>query len=257
MVSLFDLRGQTALIFGGYSTLGREMAAGLAEHGADLALFGRDQTKLYETVRELKDKYNIEVKGFTADVSSKASLQHAYKDLKTWRNTWSIILYSPGVNSSTDFFDIEESEWDHIMDVNLKGLMLCAQLFTLPMKEQGEGGSFITISSVSSVRPLSKVLTYSISKAGVNNMTQYLARELAPYNIRFNAIIPGFFPAEQNKKILSDDRIQTIISHTPMKRFGDPSELKGITVWLASKKASGFVTGALIPVDGGFTAMTI
>src|SRR5699024_7348471 len=107
-------------------------------------------------------------------------------------------------------------------------------------------------SSVSSNPPLSKVFTYSASKAGINNVTQYLARELAPYNIRVNAIIPGFFPAEQNRKILSKERTEAIMNHTPMNRFGKPEELQGAAVWLASEKASSFVTGALIRVDGGF-----
>jgi NAD(P)-dependent dehydrogenase (short-subunit alcohol dehydrogenase family) len=125
------------------------------------------------------------------------------------------------------------------------------------MIEQGKGGSIINISSVSSGPPLSRVFTYSLSKAGVNNMTQYLSREWAPHNIRVNAIAPGFFPAEQNRKILTEERVASIFNHTPMNRFGDPEELIGATVWLASEKASSFVTGALIRVDGGYTAMTI
>ncbi|MCJ7812537.1 SDR family oxidoreductase, partial [bacterium] len=96
-----------------------------------------------------------------------------------------------------------------------------------------------------------------ISKAGVNNLTQYLAREWAPHYIRVNAIAPGFFPAEQNRKILTKDRIKAIFRHTPMARFGDPEELIGTVIWLASEKASSFVTGAIIRVDGGYTAMTI
>src|SRR5690606_18365362 len=119
------------------------------------------------------------------------------------------------------------------------------------------GGSIINISSISSGPPLSKVFTYGISKAGVNNLTQWLAREFAPHKIRVNAVIPGFFPAEQNRRILSKERVEAIVGHTPMKRLGDPEELAGVIVWLASDKASGFVTGALIPVDGGFSAMTI
>jgi NAD(P)-dependent dehydrogenase (short-subunit alcohol dehydrogenase family) len=125
------------------------------------------------------------------------------------------------------------------------------------MIDKGTKGSIINISSVSSTTPLSRVFTYSVSKAGVNSVTQYLARELAPYGIRVNAIIPGFFPAEQNRKILDDARIESIMNHTPMKRFGEAEELQGAAVWLASDKASSFVTGALIRVDGGFGSMTI
>jgi len=125
------------------------------------------------------------------------------------------------------------------------------------MIEQGEGGSIINISSVSSDPPLSRVFTYSASKAGVNSVTKFLAREFAPHRVRVNAIIPGFFPAEQNRKILDASRIESIMRHTPMGRFGEPEELQGAVVYLASSKASGFVTGSLLRVDGGFGAMTI
>ncbi len=125
------------------------------------------------------------------------------------------------------------------------------------MIEQERTGSIINISSVSSTTPLSKVFMYSVSKAGINNMTQFLAREFAPYVIRVNAIIPGFLSAEQNRKILSEDRVASIMGHTPMNRFGNPEELNGTVVWLASDRASSFVTGALIRVDGGFGSMTI
>lgn len=125
------------------------------------------------------------------------------------------------------------------------------------MVEQGSGGSIINISSVSSDPPLSKVFTYSASKAAINNVTKFLAREFAQSNVRVNAIIPGFFPAEQNRKILSPERIDSIMQHTPMNRFGEKEELQGAVVWLAAPQASSFVTGALIRVDGGFGAMTI
>jgi NAD(P)-dependent dehydrogenase (short-subunit alcohol dehydrogenase family) len=125
------------------------------------------------------------------------------------------------------------------------------------MVERGQGGTIINISSTSSEIPLSRVLTYSVSKAGVNIITRYLARELAPHRIRVNAIVPGFFPAEQNRRLLTEDRVRAILGHTPAARLGTPDELVGTVVWLASERASGFVTGSLIPVDGGFAAMTI
>jgi NAD(P)-dependent dehydrogenase (short-subunit alcohol dehydrogenase family) len=125
------------------------------------------------------------------------------------------------------------------------------------MVDAGRGGSIINISSVSSAPPLSKVFTYSVTKAGVNQITQFLANDLAQYNVRVNAIMPGFFPAEQNRKILTEERVASIMGHTPMKRFGDSSELVGAAVYLASPRAASFVTGSIVRVDGGFTAMTI
>ena len=125
------------------------------------------------------------------------------------------------------------------------------------MVERGKGGTIINFSSASSEIPLSRVLTYSVSKAGVNILTRYLAREFAPHKIRVNAIVPGFFPAEQNRKLLDESRIEAILRHTPAGRLGEANELVGTMIWLASDRASGFVTGALVRVDGGFSAMTI
>jgi len=125
------------------------------------------------------------------------------------------------------------------------------------MVDAGRGGSVINVSSVSAGPPLSKVFTYGVAKAGVNQITQFLAREWAPHNIRVNAIVPGFFPAEQNRKVLTPERIASIMTHTPMNRFGEAEELVGATVYLAARKASSFVTGSILRVDGGFGAMTI
>jgi NAD(P)-dependent dehydrogenase (short-subunit alcohol dehydrogenase family) len=125
------------------------------------------------------------------------------------------------------------------------------------MVDAGQGGSIINISSASSGPPLSKVFTYSVAKGGVNQITQFLAREFACARVRVNAILPGFFPAEQNKKLLTPERTQSIMNHTPMNRFGEACELVGATVFLASDQASSFVTGSIVRVDGGYTCMTI
>ena len=136
-------------------------------------------------------------------------------------------------------------------------MFVACQVFSRAMIAAGRGGSIINISSASSGPPLSRVLTYSVAKAGLNNLTLYLAAELAPHDIRVNAVAPGFFPAEQNRRLLSADRRKAIVDHTPAGRLGEPDELIGAIVWLASQRASSFVTGAIIRVDGGFTAKTI
>jgi len=125
------------------------------------------------------------------------------------------------------------------------------------MVKPENGGSIINISSASSGPPLSKVFTYSVAKGGVNQITQFLAREWATQGVRVNAILPGFFPAEQNRKLLTDERVASIMRHTPMNRFGEAKELVGACVYLASDKASSFVTGSIMRVDGGYLAMTI
>jgi NAD(P)-dependent dehydrogenase (short-subunit alcohol dehydrogenase family) len=168
-----------------------------------------------------------------------------------------ILVNAAGINSATPFFEITEEEWDRIIDVDLKSVFLACQIFGKAMVDAGQGGSIINISSASSGPPLSKVFTYGVSKGGVNQITMFLAREFAKDKVRVNAILPGFFPAEQNRKVLTEDRIRQIMNHTPMNRFGDASELVGATIYLASEKAASFVTGAILRVDGGFMAMTI
>lgn len=256
MTNLFDLTGKTAVAIGGNGVLGSAMAKGLAEHGAKVAIVGRNLETAEQVVKEIVENGG-EAKAFSADVSSKDSLVHVANEIEQWSGGWDILLNAPGTNSPTPFFDLDMDEYDKIMDINLKGIVMTCQIFAKRMIEQERKGSIINISSVSSTTPLSRVFTYSVSKAGLNSVTQFLAREFATSGIRVNAIIPGFFPAEQNRKILDKERIESIMAHTPMERFGEAEELQGATVFLASDKASSFVTGALLRVDGGFGAMTI
>jgi NAD(P)-dependent dehydrogenase (short-subunit alcohol dehydrogenase family) len=256
MKNLFDLTGKTAVAVGGNGVLGSAMAKGLADHGAKVAIVGRNLETAEAVVKEIIENGG-EAKAFQADVSSKDSLVHVANEIEQWSGGWDILLNAPGTNSPTPFFDLDMDEYDKIMDINLKGIVMTCQIFAKRMIEQERKGSIINISSVSSTTPLSRVFTYSVSKAGLNSVTQFLAREFATSGIRVNAIIPGFFPAEQNRKILDKERIESIMGHTPMKRFGEAEELQGATVFLASDKASSFVTGALLRVDGGFGAMTI
>lgn len=253
---MFSLKGKTGVVIGGSGVLGGVFAHALGGAGAKVGIVGRTPAKVDQAVKELKEA-GYEAIGVPADASNREDVQKA---LDTFVDAWGgvdILVNAPGINSSTPFFEIEDDEWDNIMNVNLKSMFIASQIFGAHMKERGQGGSMINISSISSGPPLSRVFTYGVSKAGVNNLTQWLARELAPDGIRVNAIIPGFFPAEQNRKILSKERVESIIGHTPMGRLGEAEELAGTVVWLASDKASSFVTGALIRVDGGFSAMTI
>jgi NAD(P)-dependent dehydrogenase (short-subunit alcohol dehydrogenase family) len=168
-----------------------------------------------------------------------------------------ILVNAAGVNSRTPFLDMDDSEWNALLDTNLGAVFRSCQIFVPQMKGRPSGASIINISSASSGPPISRVFGYAAAKAGVNNLTQYLAREFAPDGIRVNAIIPGFFPAEQNRALLTNERITSIIGHTPMGRLGNSDEINGTLLWLASARASSFVTGALVHVDGGFSAMTI
>jgi NAD(P)-dependent dehydrogenase (short-subunit alcohol dehydrogenase family) len=253
---LFSLKGKTAVVIGGGGVLAGRMSEGLAGAGADIAIVDVHAENAQKQVESLKE-YPVKAVAVRADASRKEDLEKAEREIIQSLGRVDILINAPGINSSTPFFDISEAEWEKILNVNLKSLFFASQVFGKRMIEAGRGGSIINISSASSGPPLSKVFTYSISKAGVNNLTQFLAREWAPHRIRVNALAPGFIPAEQNRKILTKERTEDILRHTPMGRFGEPGELIGAVIWLASEKASSFVTGSVVRVDGGFTAMTI
>ncbi|MGO4346189.1 SDR family oxidoreductase [Paenibacillus sp. MCAF9] len=253
---MFNLTDTVSVVIGGNGVLGSAMASALAEAGSKVAIVGRDMEKAKLVCDQINSSGGTAI-SLQADATKKDELEAVLSDVLQWGGRIDTLVNASGTNSPTPFFDLKMDEWDRIMDVNLKSVVLACQVFGKQMIEQGSGGSIINISSVSSSPPLSRVFTYSASKAGVNSITQFLAREFAPDRVRVNAIIPGFFPAEQNRKILSPERVESIMQHTPMNRFGNPDELKGAVVYLASSKASSFVTGSFLRVDGGFGAMTI
>lgn len=251
--SLFDLSGRRALVVGGTGVLGGRFCEALAAAGAEVVIAGRSRDRGEQVARR------IESAGGSArfaelDVTDRASIQCAAEESERLGGI-DILVNAPGINSATPFAYITDAEWELLLDTNLGSMLRTIQEFQPQLV--ASGGCVINISSVSSGPPLSRVLAYGVSKAGVNSLTQYLARELAPQGIRVNAIVPGFFPAEQNRALLSAERVADIVRHTPMGRLGESHELDGALLWLASNRASGFVTGALIRVDGGFSAMTI
>lgn len=253
---LFGLQGKVATVIGGGGVLAGMMASGLAKAGADVAILDLNVENAEKMASSLRES-GVRSLAIAVDATDKSALRQAEAKITSELGPTSILINAPGINSSTPFFEISEDEWDKILRVNLKSIFLACQIFAKRMIDARLNGSIINVSSASSDLPLSKVFTYSITKAGVNNMTRFLAREWATQGVRVNAVAPGFFPAEQNRKILTPERIADIMRHTPMNRFGEAEELIGVTIWLASEKASSFVTGALIRVDGGFTAMTI
>ena len=256
MTDLFDLQECVAAVIGGTGVLGGAISHGLGRAGAAIAVMGRSADRGNARVEALRHE-GIPAAFFEADATDPDSLESARQAAEERLGPINILVNAPGVNSSTPFLEIELEEWRRIIDANLTSVFLACQVFARSMIANGKGGSIINISSASSGPPLSKVLTYSIAKAGVNSLTQYLARELAPNHIRVNAIAPGFFPAEQNRRLLSNERVAAILGHTPAGRLGEPDELIGAAVWLASDRASGYVTGSIVRVDGGFSAMTI
>jgi NAD(P)-dependent dehydrogenase (short-subunit alcohol dehydrogenase family) len=256
MHDLFDLGGRVAAVIGGGGVLAGEMAFGLAEAGADVAILDFNEAAAQQKAAQI-EAMGRRALAVRADATRRSDLQAALDRILTELGHVEILINAAGINSGTPFFEITEEEWQRILDVDLKSVFLACQIFGAWMTQPGRGGSIINISSASSGPPLSKVFTYSIAKAGVNQITQFLAREWAQKGVRVNAIVPGFFPAEQNRKLLTEERVADIMRHTPMGRFGDPRELVGAVLFLASDKASSFVTGSILRVDGGFLAMTI
>src|ERR1017187_9464797 len=251
---LFSLKNKVAVVIGGTGVLCGEMAEGMAAAGAAVALVGRDAAKAQARLDKIS-KGGGKAEFFSCDTTSKSGLQQLLADVLKKFGRVDILVNGAGVNSPTPFFDIPEEEFDKIITVNLKGLVLSCQIFGKYMVEKGSG-SIINVGSASGLTPLSRVFTYSASKAAVHNLSKNLAREWAARGVRVNILVPGFFPAEQNRKVLSPDRVAAIMARTPMARFGRPEELAG-TVLLLASDAGSFITGAEIIVDGGFAAMSI
>jgi NAD(P)-dependent dehydrogenase (short-subunit alcohol dehydrogenase family) len=267
--NLFDLNGETAVVIGATGVLGGALAEGLAAAGARVAVLGRNEERGQARVK------SIQSAGGTAafikvDASSRCSLAEAHQQLESALGAPSILVNAAGGNDPKvtvtpdhPFEQIRTEDWLANYDLNLVGgALLPCQEFGPAMCARGRG-SIINIASATAHLPLSRVVAYSAAKAAVLSLSRFLAREWATKGVRVNTITPGFFPAEQNRKLLFNDdgsptaRTKTILGHTPMNRFGESQELVGAAVFLASEKASSFVTGADITVDGGFLSQTI
>lgn len=265
---LFDLTGEVAVVLGGTGGLGGAMAVGLAQAGAKVVVLGRNAERGKAKAEEISKVG----KGIflSADALDPKRLTEVDKKVEKEMGPATILVNAAGGNQPAAVVTPENpvtklplDAWRENFDLNLVGGAL------LPCQVFGEGmlkrkkGSIINIASVSAHIPLSKVVAYSAAKAAVLSLTQFLAREWAPHGVRVNSITPGFFPAEQNRKLLFQDdgsptdRAKSILGHTPMGRFGKPAELVGAAVFLASPKASAFVTGIDVRVDGGFLSQTI
>ncbi|MFN7138993.1 MAG: SDR family oxidoreductase [Limisphaerales bacterium] len=268
-MNLFDLSNEVAVVIGATGVLGGKIAEGLAGAGARIAVLGRNQERGEARVCEIK-KASGQARFFLADAMSRDSLRNAHREIQNTLGAPTILVNAAGGNDpkvtvvgEMKFENIALEHWRENFDMNLVGgVLLPCQEFGPGMIQRGKG-SIINVASVSAHIPLSRVVAYSASKAAVLNLTQFLAREWAAKNVRVNSITPGFFPAEQNRRLLFNEdgtptpRAQAILGHTPMGRFGTADELIGAVVFLASSKASGFVTGTDIRVDGGFLSQTI
>lgn len=253
---LFNIDGKKAAVIGGGGHLCSALAKGFARAGCSVAVIDLRLEKANNVADEIKAEGYEDVISLQLDVSKKENHKRVLNEIETEFGALDILVNGAGTNGPTPFFDITAEEWYSILDSQITGTFYGCQVFGEHMVANGSG-SIINISSASAGPPLSKAFTYSVAKAGIKNLTQNLGREWGTKGVRVNAIRPGFFPTEWNRKnFITKEREAAILGHTPMNRYGDPAELIGAVLWLASE-ASGFVTGAEICIDGGFSCMTI
>ncbi len=266
---LFSLDGRVAIVTGGTGVLGGAMARGLARAGAKVGIMGRREAQAQEVVAAIKEAGG-EAMALPADVLQKAQLESARDAImKRWGRIDILVNAAggnmPGATISGDktFFDLPQDAFEQVVALNLTGTLLPSQVFGAVMAEQ-KSGSIVNISSMAAQRAMTRVIGYAAAKASIDNLTMWLATELARNygaGLRVNAIAPGFFVGEQNRRLLLDEndnltaRGQTIINHTPAGQFGEPDDLVSTLVWLCSSGAR-FVNGVVVPVDGGFAAFS-
>lgn len=269
MSQLFDLTGEVAIVIGATGVLGGALAEGLAGAGASVAVLGRNAERGDDCVRRIAEQGG-RARFFSADATNRESLASVHREIEASLGAPTILVNAAGgndpkvtVTAEHRFEAISLADWNDSFAMNLAGgALLPCQEFGPAMAARGKG-SIINIASVSAHLPLSRVVTYSAAKAAVLNLTKFLAREWAPAGVRVNSLTPGFFPAEQNRALLYQPdgsptpRAEAILNHTPMARFGHAQELVGAAIFLASPRASGFVTGIDLRVDGGFLSQTI
>jgi NAD(P)-dependent dehydrogenase (short-subunit alcohol dehydrogenase family) len=253
--SLFDLKGKVVVMTGAGGFLVGEMARAAALAGMKVVCCDIRMDDLEHAISDIAAGGGDAV-AMKLDVTQQTDFERVLaQTLKTFGRL-DCVLNGAGKNAPTSFLDIALEEWEDILRIQLTGTMLSCQVFGRQLVEQ-RSGSIVNISSASSGPPLSKAFAYSVAKSGVKSLTQNLAREWGTLGVRVNALRPGFFPTDWSKRhFITPEREAAILGHTAMKRYGEPKELIGAVLWLFSS-AAGFVTGAEIAVDGGFTAMTI
>jgi NAD(P)-dependent dehydrogenase (short-subunit alcohol dehydrogenase family) len=266
--SLFSLAGQTALVLGGSGVLGAAMARELARAGARVAVVGRRLDACESVARQIEAEGGTAL-ALAADALDRESLRRAAAEVRATLGGWSILVNAFGGNApaattgETSFFELDPAAVEAVVRANFAGVVQACQVLGRAMVEGDAPGAIVNIASMAALRPLTRVAAYSAAKSAVVNFTQWLAVHLAQEygaRLRVNAIAPGFFLTEQNRYLLTDEatggwtaRGHTILDHTPMRRLGEPDDLVGTLLWLVSP-ASAFVTGVVVPVDGGFAA---
>ncbi len=275
--SFDDLKGKVCVLTGGTGVLGASIVHSLASVGVKTVIISRHIETSEKLAAEIQTKYNVTTIGLAANVLDKDSLIEAKKVINAKLGKIDILINGAGGNSplattkvetmvkedmndlSKTFYGLEMEGFQNVFDLNFKGTLLPTMVFTTDMLESGKG-NVLNISSMNSYRPLTKIPAYSAAKASINNFTQWLAVHMAKVGIRVNCVAPGFFLTNQNRFLLTDEKTgeatprgKKIIASTPMGKYGEPDDLNGAILFLLSDMSS-FVTGIIVPVDGGFSA---
>lgn len=252
---LFSVAGRTAILTGAGGHLIGEMSRALGKAGCKVAILDLRAEKAEAVAEQVREAGGIALP-LGCDATKKDDIARCLDAVVAEFGPVSIAVNGAGINAPTPFLDIKLEDWQAVMDSQITATFLGCQVFGAHMLQHGKG-SIINISSASAGPPLSKAFAYSVAKAGIKNLTQNLGREWGTQGVRVNAIRPGFFPTDWNRKnFITAEREAAILGHTAMRRYGEVAELTGALIWLASD-ASSFVTGAEIAVDGGYSAMTI
>jgi 2-deoxy-D-gluconate 3-dehydrogenase len=255
MKNLFSLKGKVGIVTGGNGGIGKGMARGFAAAGSDIVIAARDQAKTAQAACEIQEEFGVRVLGLQVDVREEAQIRATVQKVLDTFGRMDILVNNAGMNIRKMPQDYQVSEWDDIIDVNLRSAFLCSQAVYPSMKAAG-GGKIINIGSMTSIFGLAQGLAYGASKGGIVQLTRSLAVAWAPDNIQVNAILPGWINTDLTKRARKDIPTlnERVLTRTPAGRWGEPTDISGVAVFLASH-ASDFVTGVALPVDGGFSVM--
>ena len=256
---LFKLTSKNIVVLGGSGYLCSEFCRAFIKAGANVFIVDKSYSKNKKLINELKSLSQVKdqiIKSFVIDTTIKSQQLKTYNKIKKIVKKIDVLVNGSGINNASNFMSINIKDWNKVIDSHLLSAFISCQLYGKDMIKN-KSGSIINISSMSSNPPLSKAFAYSVAKSGISNLTKNLAREWGKFDVRVNALRPGFFPTKWNiKNFIDQKRKKDILNHTPMSRFGNPYELVGAMIWLSSD-GSKFVTGSEITVDGGFSSQTI